>query len=212
MATNAGKAPNREGVARCSACGHLVREHGRREHARVWRWLATCWIGTSARATSSGSKWARRHDAESYSFGPDDCLGSVCPCPARQVWQVWRFRYCDGSGPQRGSGNGSGFSVGLVGQPCRTRPGMGRHASVAASIRASPEVFVRREPVRDHRRDRIAERRGRQVGSRSQGLQLPRKLVPGGRSMRPLYADRVAEQQSCRLRVSTGPWTGNLGL
>ena len=28
MATNAGKAPRQEPVARCLACGHLDREHG----------------------------------------------------------------------------------------------------------------------------------------------------------------------------------------
>src|ERR1019366_5344348 len=76
--------------------------------------------------------------------------------------------------PQRCAGAGGNGSSGVVRSVGRTFARLGRHSRGAQAIRPPPELDLRREPVRDRRRDRISRAGGQRVGRGIPGLRLQR--------------------------------------
>ena len=112
--------------------------------------------------------------------------------------------------PQRCAGAGGNGSSGLVRSVGRTFARLGRHSLGAQAIRPPPELDLRREPVRDRRRDRISRAGGQRVGRGIPGLRL--QLEQMSRRLRALHTNRLGCHQRSGLRSGARQRTRGLGL
>ena len=112
--------------------------------------------------------------------------------------------------PQRCAGARGNGSSGLVRSAGSTFARLGQYSPGAKAIRPPPELELRREPVRDHRRVRIIGAGGQRVGCGISELRLQFEQM--SRRVRTLHSNRVGRHQRSRMRSGARRRTRGLGL
>lgn len=137
-------------------------------------------------------------------------------CTMAALWQ-WatghRTIFCGARHPRRpqcraaASGNASS---GVVRSARCAFARLGGHSLGAQGIRPPPELDLRRELVREHRRDRIIRAGGQRVGRGISKLRLQFEQM--SRSVWALHANRLGRHQGSGMRSGARPRTRSLGL